>query len=365
MAKTFDAGGLLGNPMFMMGTGLLGNQGNPWGGALQGLAAAQGYKLSESRMKKDAEMEARQAELQAMQMEQLKQAQERQKYTQALLAAGSSQNPGLLQDPAFQAQLRQKAAAYGDPAALEQGGLLAPMPTAPKSTSLITNLQAMGIDPQSEQGRAIMMQSLTKPQTSINMGAQFPDLPKDYMWRDPANPGAGVVPIPDSPADQAQRSAASKTATGAGNTIAKIDNVMGEIGRALPEVGYTTTGLLGAMTKKVPGAPAKDLSGALTTIKANIGFAELQAMREASPTGGALGQVAVQELESLQSSIASLDQDQSPERLAANLERVQKHYARWRSIVEQAKGGQQAPQIVPESSPAQNGGRVVDFNSLP
>lgn len=124
------AQGLLGNPAFMVGSGLLSNQGNPWGGALQGLAAAQGYKLSEARMKKDEEKEARLKELQDMQMRAAKQAEGRQQYTQALLAAGSSQNPGLLQDPTFQAQLRQKAAAYGDPAALEQGGLLAPLPTS-------------------------------------------------------------------------------------------------------------------------------------------------------------------------------------------------------------------------------------------
>ena len=31
-------GGLLGNPAFMVGSGLLSNQGNPWGGAIQGLA---------------------------------------------------------------------------------------------------------------------------------------------------------------------------------------------------------------------------------------------------------------------------------------------------------------------------------------
>ena len=124
------AQGLLGNPAFMVGSGLLSNQANPWGGAIQGLAAAQGYKLSESKMKKDAEKEARQAEMQAMQMKALQDAQSRQEYTKALLAAGSSQNPSLLQDPTYQAQLRQKAAAYGDPAALEQGGLLAPLPTS-------------------------------------------------------------------------------------------------------------------------------------------------------------------------------------------------------------------------------------------
>lgn len=123
-------GGLLGNPAFMVGSGLLSNQGNPWGGAIQGLAAAQGYKLSEAKMKKEEEQEARLKELQDMQMAAAKQAQERQQYTQALLTAGSSQNPALLQDPAFQSQLRMKAAAYGDPAALQAGGLLAPLPTS-------------------------------------------------------------------------------------------------------------------------------------------------------------------------------------------------------------------------------------------
>lgn len=123
-------GGLLGNPAFMVGSGLLSNRGNPWGGAIQGLAAAQGYKLSEAKMKKEEEQEARLKELQDMQMAAAKQAQERQQYTQALLTAGSSQNPALLQDPAFQSQLRMKAAAYGDPAALQAGGLLAPLPTS-------------------------------------------------------------------------------------------------------------------------------------------------------------------------------------------------------------------------------------------
>ena len=130
MKKNFDIGGLLGNPLFMMGTGLLSNQQNQMGGALSGLAAAQGYKLSEAKMKKEEEQEARLKELQDMQMAAAKQAQERQQYTQALLTAGSSQNPALLQDPAFQSQLRMKAAAYGDPAALQAGGLLAPLPTS-------------------------------------------------------------------------------------------------------------------------------------------------------------------------------------------------------------------------------------------
>ncbi len=81
----------------------------------------------EARMEEYRKIQMEQAR---MQMQQAQDAQQRQQYTQALLSAGSSQNPALMQDPTFQAQLRQKAAAYGDPAALEQGGLLAPLPTS-------------------------------------------------------------------------------------------------------------------------------------------------------------------------------------------------------------------------------------------
>src|SRR5690606_5605780 len=72
----------------------------------------------------------------------------------------------------------------------------------------------------------------------------------------------------------------------------------------------------------VAGTAAYDLRETIKTIKANLGFGELQAMRDASPTGGALGQVAVQELEALQSTLASLNPNQSEEQLKANLETV-------------------------------------------
>ena len=55
----------------------------------------------------------------------------------------------------------------------------------------------------------------------------------------------------------------------------------------------------GSFLKSIPQTDALALNKSLETIKANIGFDKLQAMREASPTGGALGQVSNQELTSL------------------------------------------------------------------
>ena len=62
-------------------------------------------------------------------------------------------------------------------------------------------------------------------------------------------------------------------------------------------------------------------------------------MRDQSPTGGALGQVAVQEINALQATVSSLDQQQSPSQLKASLDKIDRHYRRWQEIVGGATGG--------------------------
>jgi hypothetical protein len=69
----------------------------------------------------------------------------------------------------------------------------------------------------------------------------------------------------------------------------------------------------GSLLADVPGTQAKGVAGMISTIKANIGFAELNDMRQASPTGGALGQVSNKEIDFLQSVLGNLDQAQSKE----------------------------------------------------
>jgi hypothetical protein len=65
-------------------------------------------------------------------------------------------------------------------------------------------------------------------------------------------------------------------------------------------------------------------------------------MREASPTGGALGAIAVQELTALQSTIANIDPNQSEAQLKANLKKVRKHVNAWRKTM----GGEEIPEQV-------------------
>jgi hypothetical protein len=97
------------------------------------------------------------------------------------------------------------------------------------------------------------------------------------------------------------------------------------VDRALGLISPFTTGF-GAYLKNIPASDAKSLDTTLETIKANIGFDKLQAMREASPTGGALGQVSERELTSLQAVFGNLDQSQKDEDLKYNLMMLQAIY---------------------------------------
>lgn len=83
-----------------------------------------------------------------------------------------------------------------------------------------------------------------------------------------------------------------------------------------------TTGIIGQLTSGIGGTPAGDVSALLDSIKANVSFDQLQAMRSASPTGGALGAISDQEGKLLQSTLGSLQQSQSPSQFLYNLKRL-------------------------------------------
>lgn len=102
--------------------------------------------------------------------------------------------------------------------------------------------------------------------------------------------------------------------------------ITSKIDEALNLASGKSTGFVGSQMKKFAGTDAYDLEQAVLTVKANIGFQELQAMRANSPTGGALGQVAVQELQALQATLGSLDVGQSKDKLIKNLNAVKTHY---------------------------------------
>lgn len=147
-----------------------------------------------------------------------------------------------------------------------------------------------------------------------------------------------IIALPKGTADE------EKAQRGLQMQIAKARDIIATVDAASSKVNNLTAGFIGGNLDTVKGAPAYDLARQVDTIKANLGFQELQAMRESSPTGGALGAIAVQELIALQATVASLDNGQSPEQLKQNLAKIKTHYSRWLQTVESAGNSQPAPQ---------------------
>ena len=169
--------------------------------------------------------------------------------------------------------------------------------------------------------------------------------PPGFRWK--ADGSGDLEAIPGGPKDTAPKDAAR-----AQGAIQKADIVVKKVEEALDQTGFFSTGLTGKVLGMIPGTGAYDLDRTIDTIKAQIGFSELQAMREASPTGGALGQVAILELQMLQSTIASLEHGQSEPQIRRALQQVKKHFENWKNAVQQAAAGPQAAPAAPGGVPA-------------
>lgn len=180
------------------------------------------------------------------------------------------------------------------------------------------------------------------PENVFNIGDGAPGIGKlsqdfgyvlDPSTRQPViDPETGLpraAPVPGSPAALEAQRAAEAEANRDMKTNRTADVVTQDIDRALSIIDSSslpTTGAIGDLLSGVGGTNARDLRGLLDTVRANAGFAELQAMRDSSPTGGALGQVTERELAFLQATIGNLEQSQTAGQLRDNLNRVYNTY---------------------------------------
>ncbi len=200
-----------------------------------------------------------------------------------------------------------------------------------KDTALIRNALSAGLKPGTEEYSKYILSGGDVYGTGAPV--EFGTLSKDTMMvqgRDEqGNLTYKVVPIPGSKAaadaeqvvsaESAAREGGIRTA---GVVLTNIDAAQEKIKNSkLPIAGF-----FGSQLKKIPGTSATDVSALVTTIKSNIGFDKLQAMRDASPTGGALGQVSNQEINFLQSTLNNLNQEQSQEQFEGQLQILENIY---------------------------------------
>jgi hypothetical protein len=141
--------------------------------------------------------------------------------------------------------------------------------------------------------------------------------------------------------EREKRTSASEATMGRlENMVDNANNVISTIKTAKEQVSGTTAGIGGRLLSLTESAT--DLEENLNSIKANLGFDRLQQMRNESKTGGALGQVAVKELDRLEAARASLNRTQSPEQLKKNLDNVLEAYTNWRNAANKALAEKQS-----------------------
>jgi len=172
--------------------------------------------------------------------------------------------------------------------------------------------------------------------------------PAGYRW----SPQGDLERIPGGPADEKAGVAGQKAEMRDRGAMIRANIVINKVDEALAKTGFFTTGLTGdirsTLVGRITGSGAYDLEKTIDTIKANVGFKELQDMLESSPTGGALGQIAVRELDFLQAAVASLEKGQSQDLVRKNLKQVKTHFENWKKAVQQAAA--QAPKTAPSDS---------------
>lgn len=248
-------------------------------------------------------------------------------YLDQLAMKGAGQTPFQASNPVFRG-----TDAAGRPTLTNQ----APGGTAPNSTAYDQNRAA--VSGLANQGREAVRQAQVIEQMKSGV---LKGLEPGTMI-DPKDPSR-VIPIPGSMAElkykQAQQEMGAKEQEQADIQAAHAsrlereretaNTVLKNIDFVLGNTNALTAGPGGKLLSVAWGSDAFDVKSAVDTIKANIGFDRLQQMRKESPTGGALGQVAVRELDFLQATLGSLEQAQSPARFKENLQAVKKHYDRF------------------------------------
>lgn len=143
----------------------------------------------------------------------------------------------------------------------------------------------------------------------------------------------------------------------------KQTQILDSITELEKDVGYDTVGFADWL-KAVPTSPARAFAGKLKTLKGNIAFGELSAMRADSKTGGALGAVSNLEIGLLESSLANLDQAQDPEEFKKELQKVRDSIQRWRSVRTEL-GAKNAPASnAAPATPSATGGNTGRFKLL-
>lgn len=186
--------------------------------------------------------------------------------------------------------------------------------------------------------------------TAVNLPEQPPQIgtiPQGFEAFKTEAGGWSMRPVSGGPADREIKEQEQKNKVNERLRRYKADMLTSTIDDALNQVDGWTTGFIGDIGSKVKGTKAYDLKNTISTIQANFSFDALEAMRAASPTGGALGQVSEVEIQLLMDSLTAINQGQSEEQVIKNLNKAKRHYENMKYLMR----GEMPPEYTDDGKP--------------
>lgn len=263
---------------------------------------------------------------------------------QSTVAAALLQQNMQRNDPAYQLELEMKRAQL---AALQA-------PPAQDPTAGMQNYQFLigeGYTPE----QASEMAFGRGGTTINNMG----NIPAGYqVVQDPVTGSTRMEPIEGSPAWLEQQAALDRqnAVAGSQDTSTSIITSAAQKARDAYNSGAITTGVVGNTLALDPGSQAAEMRRQVETLKANASIENLNAMRQASPTGGALGSVTEKENAMLANKLGALDP------AAPNFLQQLEDYER--TLLEIVHGPQAGREIYEATRPLPNPGETVVMDGV-
>lgn len=140
--------------------------------------------------------------------------------------------------------------------------------------------------------------------------------------RQPA-PGGMITPKAQAEMNATRAESKPQATAAYGDAANNLDRLAKEVQGIMNDPALAKiTGMVGKIPNS-PGSAATNVAAKLEAVKSQVAFAVLQAMRNASKTGGALGSVSNFEEQMLQNNLAAItDRNQSVESMKANLQKI-------------------------------------------
>ncbi|MCX2699283.1 hypothetical protein [Ochrobactrum chromiisoli] len=259
----------------------------------------------------------------------------------------------LAQSPQATFQVLQNMRNGGDPKAmleLQKLGLEVENLRNPqiKPTTLMQNLSAAGLQPGTPEYQQAV---LAGTKSGVNVDARnMGSIPQGYRvnYDENGNP-VSMSPIPGGPEDTTKTDAAWKQNLATSTDI--IINAAKSARELAKSGGRMTTGVGGQVLSNIGESNAAELRRQVATLTANAKIENLQAMRAASTTGGALGAVSDSENAMLAAKTGALDPSASPEVFQRQLDDYERTLLR---IVH----GKEAGDSIFEETRGESGGAV-------